>query len=185
MNYANIKPIDIADGPGVRVSLFVSGCTHFCPGCFNAVAWDFEAGKPFTDETENELLRLLSPDYITGLTLLGGEPMEKPNQTGLFPFLQRLKKELPGKTIWLYSGYTFEELTNRENLRTRTDVTDELLQMCDVLVDGRFVEAEKDITLRFKGSKNQRIIDLKQTLTSGKITLWEDEAIYASHELKK
>lgn len=172
MNYAKINKCDIANGNGVRVTLFVSGCTHQCPGCFNREAWDFNYGEEFTEEIENEILEALAPDYIDGLTLLGGEPMEPKNQRVLVPFLRRVRKKYPKKSIWCFSGYTLDEELLKES-RARCEVTDEMLSMIDVLVDGEFVEALKDISLRFRGSSNQRLIDLKPTLSSGKIVLWD------------
>lgn len=171
MNYAKINKNDIANGIGIRVTLFVSGCTHFCKGCFNQEAWDFGFGEPFTEAVQNELLEALSPSYINGLTLLGGEPMEPQNQRALLPFLKALKEKYPKKTIWCYSGYTFEELTG--DSRARCEVTDEVLSLIDVLVDGEFVEELKDISLRFRGSSNQRLIDLTATRQSGTVTLWD------------
>jgi len=170
MNYANIKTCDIANGVGVRTSLFVSGCTHHCPGCFNAVAQDFQYGKPFTRETEDLLLAELGKAYIAGLTLLGGEPFEPENQRALLPFLHRVRTECAGKTVWAFSGYTWEELTGES--RARCEVTDALLSLVDVLVDGEFVEAQKDISLRFRGSANQRIIDVPASRGAGKLVLW-------------
>lgn len=171
MNYAKINKADIANGIGVRVTLFVSGCTHRCKGCFNAEAWDFNYGEPFTEQTENELLEALSPDYINGITLLGGEPFEPTNQRGLLSFLKRVKEKYPSKTIWAFSGFTFEQLTKES--RARCEVTDEMLKLVDVLVDGQFVEELKDISLRFRGSSNQRLIDLKKTFEQGEIVLWQ------------
>lgn len=171
MNYAKINKNDIANGSGVRVTLFVSGCTHHCKGCFNQEAWDFKYGEPFDENVENELLEALSPSYIKGLTLLGGEPMEPQNQRVLVHFLKKVKEKYPNKTIWCYSGYTLEQLTGQS--RARCEVTDEMLSLIDVLVDGQFVEELKDISLRFRGSSNQRIINLKATLKSGEIILWE------------
>ncbi len=171
MNYAKINKNDIANGIGVRVTLFVSGCTHFCKGCFNSEAWDFNYGEPFTKETENELLEALAPSWIDGLTLLGGEPMEPQNQRALLPFLKRLKEMYPKKTIWCFSGYTLEDELLTDS-RARCEVTDEMLSLIDVLVDGEFVEELKDISLRFKGSSNQRLIDLKPTLASGEVVIW-------------
>lgn len=168
MNYATIKKYDIANGLGVRVSLFVSGCTHHCKNCFNAVAWDFNYGNAFTKEIEDEIIEALKLPMISGLTLLGGEPMEPANQRGLFSFIKRVKQEVPDKTIWCYSGYVLEELLSG---RAHIEVTDELLHMFDVLVDGKFVEELKDITLKFRGSSNQRVIDLKTTLATDKICL--------------
>ena len=174
MNYAKINKCDIANGLGVRVTLFVSGCTHACPGCFNKEAWDFKYGQPFDVDTQNELLEALEPSYISGLTLLGGEPMEPQNQRALLPFLKEIKEKYPQKTIWCYSGYTFEELI--ENSRARCEVTDELVSLFDVLVDGEFIEELKDISLRFKGSENQRLINVKETLKTGNIVIWNEKA---------
>ncbi len=172
MNYGEIKKYDIADGPGVRVSLFVSGCTHHCKGCFNPETWDFAYGRPFTDETENEILDALAPSYITGLTLLGGEPFEISNQRTLLPFLRRVRAELPEKNIWSYTGYTLETDLSEKG-RAHCEVTDEMLSLVDVLVDGEFVESLKNISLRFRGSSNQRIIDLNATRETGETVLWE------------
>lgn len=171
MNYANIKKRDIANGTGVRVTLFVSGCTHHCKGCFQPETWDFAYGRPFTQETEDELLEALSPTFINGLTLLGGEPFEPENQRALLPFLRRVRSAYPDKTIWAFSGYTWEELSGSS--RARCACTDELLSLLDVLVDGEFVEALKDITLHFRGSANQRVIDVPATLACGTVTLKE------------
>lgn len=183
MYYANIKYCDIANGPGVRTSLFVSGCTHRCKNCFNAVAWDFHYGQPFSQDTENTLIQSCQPAYIAGLTLLGGEPMEPENQAALLPFLRRFRQACPQKSIWCYSGYTLEQLLGQEPARCRCEETDELLSLLDVLVDGEFVQELHDITLRFRGSSNQRLIDLPKTLSSGNVVCWQDEAIYASHSL--
>ena len=167
MNYGTIKNCDIANGVGVRVSLFVSGCTHHCKECFQPETWDFGYGQPYTQETEDELLRLLAPSYIDGLSLLGGEPMEPQNQRELVKLLRRVKRELPEKNVWCYSGYALEtDLLGPS--RARCEVTDELLSMIDVLVDGEFVLEKKNISLSFRGSENQRIIDLHATLRSGK-----------------
>ena len=171
MNFATIKKRDIADGPGVRVSLFVSGCTHHCEGCFNEIAWDFDYGAPFTKAVEDELLEALAPDYIQGLTLLGGEPFEPENQRALLPFLKRVREVYPQKNIWCYSGYTLEQLQGES--RARCEVTDEMLAQLDVLVDGRFVLAKKNIRLRFRGSENQRLIDMNKTRETGEIVLWD------------
>lgn len=172
MNYAKINKNDIANGIGVRVTLFVSGCTHFCKSCFNSEAWDFNYGQPFTTEVEEELLEALAPSWIDGLTLLGGEPMEPQNQRALLPFLKRIKEMYPKKTIWCFSGYTLEDELLKDS-RARCEVTDEMLSFIDVLVDGEFVEELKDISLRFKGSSNQRLIDLKPTLATGKVVIWD------------
>ena len=171
MNYGNIKKRDIANGTGVRVTLFVSGCTHHCKGCFQPETWDFAYGQPFTRETEDELLEALAPSFINGLTLLGGEPFEPDNQQALLPFLRRVRAAYPDKTIWAFSGYTWEELTGGS--RARCACTDELLSLVDVLVDGEFVEALKDISLHFRGSSNQRVIDVPATRAGGTI-VWKD-----------
>ncbi|MBP3388880.1 MAG: anaerobic ribonucleoside-triphosphate reductase activating protein [Clostridia bacterium] len=172
MHYGEIKDCDIANGIGVRVTLFVSGCTNRCEGCFQPQTWDFGYGQPFTAETEERLLSMLAPAYIHGLTLLGGEPFEPDNQRALLPFVRRVKAQYPRKTVWAFSGFTFEELTTPGS-HPRCEVTDELLSLLDVLVDGRFVLAEKDITLRFRGSRNQRILDMPATLKAGTPVWWE------------
>lgn len=161
MNYGNIKECDIADGPGVRVSLFVSGCRHHCKGCFNSETWDFHYGKPYTKETEDKLIELLAPGYIQGITLLGGEPFEPENQPELVKLLKRVRDTYPQKDVWCYSGYLYD-VDMIPGGRVYTDVTDEMLSYIDVLVDGPFVEAEKDVTLVFRGSRNQRILELKK-----------------------
>ena len=172
MNYCNIKNCDIADGPGVRVTLFVSGCTNHCKGCFQPETWDFDYGEPFTRETEDKLIAMLEPHYIAGLTLLGGDPFEPSNQRALLPFVKRVRETCHDKTIWAYSGFTYEELKT-DGSHPRCEVTDELLGLIDVLVDGRFVEEKKNLRLRFRGSSNQRIIDVKKTLASGEVVLFE------------
>lgn len=170
MNYAAIKNCDIANGPGVRVSLFVSGCTHRCKGCFNEVAWDFDYGEPFTEETIDTILDMLRPSYIRGLTLLGGEPFEPQNQAGVVELLRRVRRELPQKTVWAFSGYLFD----RDILSGKLGDTREYLSYLDVLVDGPFIEAEKNLSLRFRGSANQRLIDVQKSLAAGKVITWED-----------
>ena len=171
MNYATIKNCDIANGPGVRVSLFVSGCTHCCPGCFNEVAWDFDYGQPFTEETIETILDMLRPSYIKGLTLLGGEPFEPRNQAEVVKLLRRIRAELPEKSIWAFSGYLFEA----DMLSGRIGDLSEYLSCLDVLVDGPFVQAKKNLNLRFRGSENQRIIDVKASLKEGRTILWDDD----------
>ena len=203
MYYGNIKKTDIADGPGVRVSLFVSGCTHHCKGCFQPETWDFEYGLPYTKRTQEEILTALSPSYIAGLTLLGGEPFEPENQRELTVLLRRVREEFPQKNVWCYTGYKYEELTeNRDILKGYAaqdtsdvtedplcpdkaspentfkqspvcEVTSEMISLIDVLVDGEFVEGQKNIMLKFRGSENQRLIDLRKTISSGSIVLWE------------
>lgn len=170
MNYAEIKNYDIANGLGVRVSLFVSGCTHHCKGCFNPMTWDFSYGKPFTEAVQDELLEMLSPAYIDGLTLLGGEPMEPDNQRALLPFVKKVRAQYPDKNIWCYTGYKLDDELLKPS-RARCEVTDELLSLIDVLVDGEFIEEQKNISLSFRGSENQRLIDLPQTLSAGRIQL--------------
>lgn len=161
MHYGNIKECDIADGPGVRVSLFVSGCRHHCKGCFNSETWDFQYGKPYTKETEEEIIRLLEPGFIQGFTLLGGEPFEPENQVELVKLLKRIRETYPKKDIWCYSGYLYD-VDMIPGGKVYTEVTEEMLSYIDVLVDGKFVEELKDTTLVFRGSSNQRILHLKE-----------------------
>lgn len=181
VNYSAIKYCDIANGEGVRTSLFVSGCRRRCPFCFNEEAWSFTAGSPFDAAAQQAVLDSLAPAYIDGLSVLGGEPMEPENQKGLVGFLEKVKKAYPDKTIWCYTGDTLEELSEEGN---RTETTDRLLACIDVLVDGPFVESLKDITLRFRGSINQRIIDLVATREAKSIVLWEDDPLFSSHALQ-
>ena len=166
MNYATIKKTDVANGPGVRVSLFVSGCRHACRGCFNSEAWDFAYGKPFDDGTLTEILDALAPEYIEGFSVLGGEPFEPENRETVLSVIRAVKDKYPSMTVWCYSGFTFEELIN-------TDVSKDILGLIDVLVDGKFEEDKKNLRLSFRGSENQRLIDVKKTLLSGEITLLE------------
>lgn len=173
MNYAAIKNNDIANGPGVRVSLFVSGCTHRCPGCFNSETWDFNYGKPFTQKTIDEIIAMLAPTHIKGITILGGEPFETENQPAVVELLRQVKKIYPQKSVWAFSGYLFD----RDIMARRLGdwkITEELLRYLDVLVDGPFVQSKKDLTLRFRGSSNQRLIDVQASLSSDSIVLWED-----------
>ncbi len=171
MNIAELKKTDIANGEGVRVSLFVSGCTRHCKNCFNSIAWDFHYGRPFDGAAEEEVMEALSPDYIAGLSLLGGDPMEPANQRGLLPFLKNVRARFPEKSIWCYTGYTYEGGRLKEP-QANCEATGELLSYIDVLVDGPFVEALKDIRLKFRGSSNQRVIDMKRTLEGGNIVLY-------------
>lgn len=160
MNYANIKYCDIANGTGVRTSLFVSGCRHGCKGCFNQEAWDFAYGDAFTKAVEEEIMESLKPDYIAGLTILGGEPLEPENQYGLVAFLERVKERFPEKNIWCYTGFTYpDDLKAGE--RAHTEVTGRILDCIDVIVDGKFIQEEADISLKFRGSKNQKITYIK------------------------
>lgn len=173
MNYATIKPVDIANGPGVRVSLFVSGCTHRCKGCFNEEAWDFQFGKPFTQEVQEQLLSSLAHDYIEGLTLLGGEPMEPSNQEALLPFIRAVRERLPQKTIWCFTGYDFEkDILGR--MMEASSVTRELIPLFDVMVDGKFVAEKRNLSLKFRGSENQRVLNVKKSLEE-KQAVWMEE----------
>ena len=170
MNFAAIKKHDVANGPGVRVSLFVSGCEHYCKGCFNSEAWDFSYGKVFDENAESEIFAALGKPYIKGFSLLGGEPFHPKNRPALALLLEKIKKTFPEKDVWCYTGYDLEtELLfgkNDENARR-------MLENIDILVDGRFVEEKKNLSLRFRGSENQRIIKLPETLAAGEIVLWE------------
>lgn len=172
MNYADIKRCDVANGPGVRISLFVSGCTHHCKGCFNEVAWDFQYGKLFTEETIETILTLLEPTYIRGLTLLGGEPFERVNQQGLLPLLRKVKEKFPEKDIWCYTGYLLDDDILSRMCKEWPE-TKEMLSYIDVLVDGEFEIEKKNINLRFRGSSNQRIIMVKESLRTGNIVPWD------------
>jgi len=171
MNYAVIKKFDIANGPGVRVSLFVSGCRHHCKNCFNKEAWDFKYGNPFTDDTADEIINALKPSHIQGFSLLGGEPFEPENQPELATLLERIKKELPQKDIWCYSGFLFEDIHGGKVGECNT--ANKMLSNIDVLVDGKFVEELKGADLIFRGSSNQRIIDVKKSLENGEV-VWLD-----------
>lgn len=173
MNYAEIKYIDVANGPGIRTSLFVSGCNHHCKGCFNEVAWDFNYGKVFDKKVEDEILESLAPEYVDGITLLGGEPLEKVNQEGLLPLVKRIKETYPKKNIWLFTGFLFDKDVMR-NMLEKWDVSKELIPLIDVVVDGKFDEELKDLNLKFKGSSNQRTIDVQETLKKGCICLLEE-----------
>jgi len=173
MNYCALKKSDVANGPGMRITLFVSGCTNHCPGCFQPETWDFDYGQPFTKEVEDHILELLAPSYIAGLTLLGGDPFEPSNQRALLPFLKRVKEQLPKKNIWAYTGFTLDKELLADGSHPRCEVTDEMLSLIDVLVDGRFVEAKKNVTLKFRGSSNQRLIDMNRTREYGEIVLWD------------
>lgn len=174
MNYCEIKNCDIANGPGVRITLFVSGCRNHCPGCFQPQTWDFDFGHPFDSETEERVLRMLEPSYIRGITVLGGEPFEPENQPALLALLSTVRKRFPAKDVWIFTGFTWEELHSSE-CRAYTAVTEELISAADVIVDGRFVEEKKNIRLRFRGSENQRIIDVRRSVCEGTAVLWEDE----------
>jgi len=172
MNYANIKYYDIADGEGVRTTLFVSGCTNRCKGCFQPQTWDFGYGEPFTPEVEDKILDSMEPDYIDGLTLLGGEPFEPSNQAALLPFIRRVKVRYPDKDIWAFTGFVYERdlITGG---RKHTADTDELLSYVDILVDGPYVEELHSVALQFRGSENQRVIDMRKTLEHGTVILWD------------
>lgn len=174
MNYAAIKWADVANGPGVRVSLFVSGCTHRCPGCFNEEAQDFDYGQPFTRAEEEKIIQALSPSHIRGLSLLGGEPFEPDNQRALLPFLRRVKEAHPAKEIWCYSGYTLDGELWKPS-RARCECTDEMLFLIDILVDGPFVLEQKDLNLRFRGSGNQRLLNVPASLERRAPVFWDGE----------
>ena len=173
MYYAEIKNFDVANGPGIRVSLFVSGCPHACPGCFNEIAWNYEYGEKYTEEVEEKVLTALSKPEIQGLSLLGGEPLYPANLRAILQLLRKMKERLPKKDIWCYSGYTYEELLSREGEEKKE--LDELFSYLTVLVDGRFIEAEKDITLLFRGSKNQRLILVEETGRRGEVILYRED----------
>jgi len=177
MNYADIKQYDVANGPGVRVSVFVSGCTHYCKGCFNQAAWDFNYGKPFTEETIEKVIDYLKPPYVKGLTVLGGEPMEPQNQPAVLKLLRRVKEAYPDKSIWMFSGYDYEK-DILEKMWESIPETKEILSCLEVLVDGKFVEELKNLSLRFKGSSNQRTILVQESLAAGKIVLYDLEQPY-------
>ena len=173
MNYATIKWTDIANGEGVRISLFVSGCTHRCKNCFNQVAWDFDYGQPFDENVANKILDELGSSFIAGLSLLGGEPLEPQNQEALLPFVREVKKRYPNKPVWCYTGFTLDE-KNGQLVETHknTPYTKELISYFDVLVDGAFIEELKNIRLKFRGSSNQRVIDVQKTLEKGEYVLY-------------
>ncbi len=174
MNYAAIKKFDIANGEGIRTTLFVSGCRNRCKNCFQPETWSFTFGKPFTDEVAEEIFESVKPSSVRGLTLLGGEPMEPENQEGLLPFIREFKRRFPDKNIWLYTGNLYEELTAGVGKHYKClDITAELLSYVDILVDGRFVEEKKRLGLRFRGSENQRIIDMNKTRAAGEIVIWD------------
>ncbi len=174
MNYCTIKTCDIANGEGVRTSLFVSGCTNHCKECFQPQTWDFNYGEPFTREIEDKIIESLKPFYVNGLTLLGGEPFEPANQRELVKFLRRVRSECSDKTVWCFTGFTLDKELWKDGSYPRCEVTDEMLSMIDVLVDGRYVKALHDISLRFRGSSNQRLIDMKKTLLDKQIVLWDN-----------
>ena len=171
MHYGKINKCDIANGEGIRVSLFVSGCRNRCKGCFQPETWDFNYGNDFTENTAEEIFLAVDNPSVRGLTVLGGEPMEPENQRALLPFLKEFKARFPGKTVWLYTGNTYEELNGEH--RTHIEETEEILSLVDILVDGRFVEEEKALGLRFRGSKNQRVIDLNETRKNASLTIWK------------
>lgn len=172
MNYGEIKTNDIANGEGVRTSLFVSGCRHHCKNCFNEATWDFSYGKPFTEKTMEEIMDSCNHPWVNGLSLLGGEPFEPENQRVLLPFLIMFRARFPEKTVWCYTGFTLEDIMGKKNSRAFTDISMEMLSNIDILVDGPFVEAKKNISLVFRGSSNQRIIDIKKSFKNGKVELY-------------
>ena len=169
MHVGEVMTADVANGEGMRVSVFVSGCRNHCKGCFQPQTWDFGYGEPFDEKVQKEVLDSLAPDYITGITLLGGEPFEQENQKELVPFMRKVVAQYPNKNVWAFTGYIYDKDLVAGG-RRHTEDTDELLSMIDVLVDGPFVEELKDITLKFRGSSNQRVLDLRETIRTGKIT---------------
>ncbi|MDO4810835.1 MAG: anaerobic ribonucleoside-triphosphate reductase activating protein [Eubacteriales bacterium] len=173
MYYGELKKCDIANGIGVRVTLFVSGCRNRCPDCFQPQTWDFRFGQPFTEETAAEIYTELSKSYIAGLTVLGGEPFEPENQRELVKLLKKVKADFPTKTIWVFTGYRLDDELWQDDSHPHCEVTDEMLSYIDVLVDGRFMAEQKDISLQFRGSRNQRVIDMNKTRETGVITIWE------------
>ena len=177
MYYGEIKNFDIANGEGIRVSLFVSGCTHRCKGCFNPETWNFSYGRPYTAETEQSIMDMLSFEYVDGLSLLGGEPFEPENQRELYYLYKKVREHFPNKTIWVYSGYTLDKDLWQEGAFARCDLTDEILGMIDVLVDGEFELERKNIMLKFRGSENQRLIDVKRSLEENKVVIIKDEEL--------
>ena len=176
MNYADIKRCDVANGEGVRVSLFVSGCTHHCEECFNKEAWDFNYGKPFTEKEIDTIMEYLKPGYVAGLSLLGGEPMEPSNQEGILPLLRRVKETYPEKNIWCYTGYLFDK-DILDRMCQESEITKEIVSYLDIVVDGEFVVKQKNLKVNFRGSDNQRIIDVKRSLETGQIVHWEGEIV--------
>lgn len=176
MYFGALKNTDIANGPGVRVSLFVSGCTHHCKECFQPETWDFSYGEEFTQATVNNIIKLMAPDYIRGITILGGEPFEPSNQEVLVKLIRDIKKNYPNKDIWMFSGYLLDEELWSES-RARCEYTDEILSMIDVLVDGEFMIDKKNITLKFRGSENQRIIDMPASIASKQVIVIPDDKI--------
>ena len=183
MNYAEIKYNDIANGAGVRTSLFVSGCTHRCENCFNKIAWDFNYGKPFTKDIQEKILESCNEGSVAGLSLLGGEPFEPENQESLIELLEAFKERYPNKTVWCYSGYTYEQLTGKVPGRCFTSNSKRMLDLIDVLVDGEFQQENHSIMLRFRGSSNQRLIDLNKTREKGELVMWVDKKLYAKHDI--
>ena len=183
MYYGAIKKSDIANGEGIRTTLFVSGCRNRCPGCFQPETWAFDYGTPFTDDTAEEIFRTFDNPVARGITILGGEPMEPENQEGLLPFLREFKRRFPDKTVWLYTGNLYEELTGDVGSHEKAlDITGELLSYVDILVDGRFIEEKKSLGLRFRGSSNQRVIDMNKTRECGEVVIWDGCSLDKSYE---
>ncbi len=173
MNYAEIKNVDVANGPGIRISFFVSGCPHHCKGCFNQDTWDYNYGKPFTEETIEYIIKLMKPDYIRGLTVLGGEPMAPPNQAGILELLKKVRVEYPEKSIWLFTGYLYDKDILEKMVPTLPE-TKQILELLDIMVDGPFIEEQKNLNLKFKGSENQRTINVQESLSRNEIILWDE-----------
>lgn len=178
MNYHNIKTDDMLDGDGLRVTCWVSGCDLKCHNCFNQQAWDFNSGIPFTEETMQELLYDLSKPYIKGCTFSGGHPLDQRNLTKVYEIVKRIKMEFPNKDIWIYSGYTWEQIIEKDKLLKNQEVNSlsplDVVKLCDILVDGVYIDELRDVSLPFKGSSNQRIINIKESLESDKAILWQE-----------
>ena len=185
MNYCGLKTLDIANGEGIRVSLFVSGCRNRCEGCFQPETWSFDYGEPFSETVVERIFKALENPSVRGLTLLGGEPMEPENQEGILPLLRRFKEKFPTKTVWLYTGYLFEELSGKIKSEKRIGITDEILSCVDILVDGKFEKDKYRLGLRFRGSENQRIIDMNKTRALGEVVIWDGVALDREYKKEK
>lgn len=185
MNFCGLKLFDIANGEGIRTSLFVSGCRNRCEGCFQPETWNFDYGEPFDESVADKIFLAMENPSVRGLTLLGGEPMEPENQVGLLPFLKKFKERFPDKTVWLYTGYLYEQLTGKINSEKRIEITDELLSLVDIMVDGKFERSKHRLGLRFRGSENQRIIDMNKTRARGELVIWDGVALDREYNKEK
>ena len=182
MNYSEIKTCDIANGPGVRTSIFVSGCRNKCPDCFNPETWGFKSGKLFTEDTINYIIETMEPNYVDGLSILGGEPLEPENQFTVLQLINKVKYVYPKKTIWLWTGFVWEDILNNPDCRANSFITHTIISDVDVVVDGPFEKDKKDLMLRFKGSSNQRLIDIHKSCATNEVVIWHDDAIFEKHE---